>query len=87
MKLIMKFSLLLFLFIFIACESNNEIILDNNANDSSEILSQNDKENEFCALKIIKNMMQEQEEGSECKKSCFNLEYLGQSKCLGRRGS
>ena len=46
MKLIMKFSLLLFLFIFIACESNNEIILDNNANDSSEILIQNDKENE-----------------------------------------
>ena len=46
MKLIMKFSLLLFLFIFIACESNNEIILGNNANDSSEILSQNDKENE-----------------------------------------
>jgi len=46
----------------------------------SKPFCQNDKENEFCALKIIKNMMQEQEEGSECKKSCFNLEYLGQSK-------
>ncbi len=44
MKFIMKFSLILFLFIFIACESNNEVILSSNANDKSEILSQNDIE-------------------------------------------
>ena len=38
---------------------------------------QNDIENEHCALRIISNM-QEQENGSECKKSCFNLKYHGQ---------
>ena len=61
MKLIMKFSLLIFLFIFIACESNNEIILSSNANDSSEILSQNDKE-------IEEEMRLEKEEEKILKK-------------------
>ena len=38
---------------------------------------QNDTENEYCALGIISNM-QEQENGPECKKSCFKLEYHGE---------
>ena len=36
---------------------------------------QNDIENEYCGLTIISNI---QENGSECKKSCFKLEYNGE---------
>ena len=61
MKLIMKFSLLLFLFIFIACEENNEIILNSDSNNSSEIVDQNDK-------KIEEEMRLEKEEEMRLEK-------------------
>ena len=38
----------------------------------------NDTKNEYCALEIINKMMQEEDAGSKCKKSCFNIEYLGE---------
>ena len=37
----------------------------------------NNADNEYCALEII-NRMQEKENESECKKSCFQLEYHGE---------